>query len=209
VPGLLYADNHRDWEEWLGVHERPATVLLDPTGKQVWRHHGHIEAGALGDALRWNLVTARQLYPHFAACALQPGQRPPNFVFAFRGQELTLRKLAGKSLSLVFLRAGSSPGIETIRNLRHAGSQPGVHGLTIVAIQDGSSDGSVSFDDVIVIPDPEREISQAYGVSIWPTVVFVDAEGSVREVRSGGISTRDLKLQVSSRSTRTNSEEEC
>jgi hypothetical protein len=37
----------------------------------------------------------------------------------------------------------------------------------------------------VLVSDPERRISLAYGVNIWPTVVTLDALGVVRELRYG------------------------
>ncbi len=37
----------------------------------------------------------------------------------------------------------------------------------------------------IIVPDPQRGISLAYGVNIWPTIVFLDASGLVRKIRYG------------------------
>ena len=36
-----------------------------------------------------------------------------------------------------------------------------------------------------VVMDAKREISEFYGVNIWPTIVFIDAFGLVRRVQYG------------------------
>jgi hypothetical protein len=37
----------------------------------------------------------------------------------------------------------------------------------------------------VVVPDPECQISLAYGVNIWPTTIFLDAFGLARSIRYG------------------------
>ena len=39
--------------------------------------------------------------------------------------------------------------------------------------------------EAILVPDPDRKISLAYNVNIWPTIVSIDALGLVREIRYG------------------------
>jgi hypothetical protein len=39
-----------------------------------------------------------------------------------------------------------------------------------------------------VVPDPERAISLAYGVTIWPTTIFLDPNGFIENIRYGLIS---------------------
>jgi peroxiredoxin len=42
----------------------------------------------------------------------------------------------------------------------------------------------------VLVTDPERAIARAYGVSLWPTIVFLDAFGLVRQVRFGRVSSQ-------------------
>lgn len=39
--------------------------------------------------------------------------------------------------------------------------------------------------DLHLVPDPDRRISRAYGISCWPTVVHVDRAGRIADVRFG------------------------
>ncbi len=68
----------------------------------------------------------------------------------------------------------------------------------ILAIEDGNDEelarniaGSEE-EAVIVVSDPERQIARAYGVTMWPTIVFLDAGGIVRDVRLGLIEEDEL-----------------
>jgi hypothetical protein len=42
----------------------------------------------------------------------------------------------------------------------------------------------------IVVPDPAREISAGYGVTVWPTVIFVDSFGVVSSIRYARMENR-------------------
>jgi hypothetical protein len=35
------------------------------------------------------------------------------------------------------------------------------------------------------VADPARAISKAYGIAAWPTTVYIDPQGVVRDVRHG------------------------
>jgi hypothetical protein len=37
----------------------------------------------------------------------------------------------------------------------------------------------------ILVTDPKREIGLAYGVTLWPTIVMLDASGMVAGIRYG------------------------
>jgi len=94
----------------------------------------------------------------------------------------------------------------TIGNLHRAFAQPGIDAPLLIAINDGESGefarglAAIEEGEVIVVPDPARQTASAYGVTLWPTTVFLDAQGLVQEVRLGLISVQDLEAPVGSRS---------
>ncbi|HVD60039.1 MAG TPA: hypothetical protein VNC11_04145, partial [Gemmatimonadaceae bacterium] len=81
------------------------------------------------------------------------------------------------------------PSIEAARSQRHDG--------IVLAIHDGEDtkergkSGGYEMS-ATVVPDPSREISAAYGVSVWPTVISIDESGLVDGIRHGGISEGKL-----------------
>jgi hypothetical protein len=199
VDTLMYSDDAETWAQLLTVGGRPATVLINPSGKIVWRSDGPADLGALTDALRRNLAAGAQVSSALPSSPLRVGDRSPNFMFEFPpGQTLTLRKLAGKPAVLVFFRSPWAPGIETIHRIHRLLRQPGVEPAVLVAIDDGGDGqfarGLAAGEEgaIIVAPDPQRQISLAYGINLWPTVVWLDAEGLVRSVQFGLISQSDL-----------------
>jgi hypothetical protein len=205
VDGLMYADDAAGWEQLLSVQSRPATVLLNPDGNIAWRQDGTLDPGALAAALSANLATGAHLYPRFPWSPLRAGDRPPNFLFQFPpGQQLDLRKLAGKPVALVFFKSASPSSVETIQTLHQLFGRPGITPSVIVAIDDGD-DGQFARGlsageegGIIVVPDPQRQISLAYRIAVWPTIIFLDTNGLVRDIRFGLISQKDVQFSTGS-----------
>jgi peroxiredoxin len=120
------------------------------------------------------------------------GQPPPNFLFEYApGHELTLRKLVGRPFTIIFWKSVSRPSIETVNELQRITGRSGREGSVVLAINDGEAVEVAKQAAVenglsaTAVYDPRREISTAYGVNIWPTIIFVDALGLVRTIRYG------------------------
>jgi hypothetical protein len=202
VPGIVYAEEHDDaWERLWGiaVGRRPATFVIAATGKAAWEHHGELDTATLADALRRVLVPIRLLKVRTVTTGVRIGQAPPNFLFEHAaGHQLTLRKLVGRPVLVVFWRSAARASVDAVRALV-AARPPAWQDAVLVAIGDGEAgDGAtkgVSFDSgATIVPDPTRSISRAYGVVAWPTVVLIDARGVVREVRHGGLAAEPAEV---------------
>ena len=67
--------------------------------------------------------------------------------------------------------------------------------LAIVDVKDGR--GTKSLPDlggsVTVVPDPDRRIANAYGITVWPTTLFVDARGIVTSSSHGNTGMESAK----------------
>ncbi len=208
--GLLYADDAAAWERLLGIRSRPSIAILSPAGEVVWRQDGEI-GGGLAEAFRVHLAPGGQFFPRFVESPLRVGEPSPNFIFeAAPGEKLTLRKVAGRPAALVFFRSSSAPAVQAIGNLRRAYSQPGIEETLIIAIDDGEAGefarGLTAGDerDIVVVPDPERQISRAYGVDVWPTIVFLDSDGLVQDVRFGLIAETELQTRLQNKAAEPN-----
>ncbi len=199
--GLLFADDpDHAWEHLLEVKRRPATVVIGAAGQVVWRHEGELAIAALADALRTHSVAGGSFRPRLLQLSVRVGQFPPNFVFDYApGREATLRKLVGRPVVLVFWKSSSKPSLETLRELSNTTGEARGRGPILLAINDGepldvAKNAVAKYGlSVIAVPDPEREISLAYGVNLWPTTIFVDALGVVRDMQYGLFSVEQLK----------------
>ncbi|MDQ3081615.1 MAG: redoxin domain-containing protein, partial [Gemmatimonadota bacterium] len=166
------------------------TILIDPAGKVVAEYEGNIDNGKLVAELEKSLVAGQPVVPSMAPNTLRIGQLPPNFLFEYSpGHEVTLRKIIGRPVVVVFWRASSSQSIEVIHDLsRTSGaSQPPM----VLAVNDGDAPDAAKKAaaengvTAIVVTDPSRSIARAYGIDTWPTAVSIDALGLVRAVRNG------------------------
>ncbi len=148
---------------------------------------GALERGTLGAALDKHLAPTGNVRVTVSRLAARIGHPAPNFLFEFApGRELPLSKLRGRPVLLVFWKSSSPPSIEAVRDLQ-AGDAKSV----VFAINDGEPVDVVRRSAAkhrfaaTVVSDPKREISTAYGVNLWPTIVALDAAGLITSIRYG------------------------
>jgi len=198
--GIVFADDDRAWAHLLGVKLRPATFVLGTSGNVVWHYQGELTSADLAAALKKYLVAGGVFRPRLLQASVRIGQPPPNFLLEYApGRELTLRKLVGRPVVLVLWKSTSKPSLETLRQLEKTIGKVGGQGPVVLAINDGEAAELVKKVaaehrvSAIVVPDPAREISVAYGVNIWPTTIVIDAGGLVRDIRYGRFSVEQVK----------------
>jgi peroxiredoxin len=194
VPGVVYVEQTADeWERALGVRAQrtPSTFVVTQTGKSVWQHEGEINVSTLTDTLRRVLVAGRTARATTVTSAARIGHAPPNFLFSpAAGHGLTLRKLAGRPVILVFWKSTARLSLEAARTAATSPPDPAWKNAVVLAINDGESGDVVTKAatagfPATIVPDPNRAISRAFGVRAWPTLVFLDARGILRDVRHG------------------------
>lgn len=193
--GVIYAEEQGGaWARAFGVKttRRPLTLIVGPKGSIAWQHEGELDSETLAAALRKNLAPGGSARLRMLGLSLRIGRPAPNFLFELApGRGLTLRKLEGRPVVLVFWKSSSKPSLQAARDLQKPTGRAGGQGPVVLAINDGEASELVQKVaaenelSAIVVPDPQREISVAYGVSIWPTIVFIDAFGLVRKIRYG------------------------
>ena len=195
VEGVAYVEHQDDrWEKaWrVDVTKRPTTLVINPDGKVAWQHSGSLEAGALTETLRRALKPVRMTTPLIVNAGVRLGQAPPNFAFAHgQGGEMTLRKLSGRPVTLVFVNSDAN-GADIIRDCEYRARQHNTEDkagvvITIDAAGSPSADKQQARDSAasVVVHDAGQSIARAFGVSAWPTTVFIDARGLVRAVHHG------------------------
>lgn len=194
LPGLMFADDANAWERMFSIRNRPATVLLDTAGRERWRHEGELSISVLAETLVRHLAEGGEFFPQFLDSPLRIGEPGPNFFFdAAPGEPITLRKMVDRPVILLFWKNSSRPAMDTLASLRRVLMPEGVMDGVILIIDDGESDelaiaiATGGESGVIVVPDPDGMISNAYGIRVWPTTVFMDAAGLVREIQYGVI----------------------
>lgn len=195
VAGVVYVDAQDGaWERaWrVRVERRPATLVINSAGHVIWQHDGEIDVSAAAEALRRVLVPGRLPRVTLVSTGIRLGHAPPNFMFSHAaGSDLTLRKLLGRPVILVFWRSASAPSIEAVGAVSTSAPHGAWRNAVVLAVNDGESRetaekaAAAAKITANVVFDPARAISRAYGISAWPTVVYLDARGVVREVRQG------------------------
>lgn len=193
--GVIYAeDQDGDWGRAFGVKtaRRPVTLIAGPNGKILWQHEGDLDSSTLAAALRKVLAPGAPVRPRMLGLSLRIGRPAPNFLFELApGRGLTLRKLAGRPVTLVFWKISSKPSIEAVRDVQKPVPKAAKPGPVVLAINDGEAPelakrvATENRLSAIVVVDPQRSISLAYGVNLWPTIVSLDASGLVTTIRYG------------------------
>jgi peroxiredoxin len=118
---------------------------------------------------------------------VQPGAKAKDFTLqGTRGEKVPLSALKGKPCVLAFLKSTCAYCAEEAPRLGevlkdHAGEE-----VNLVGVAAGNDDAKAieSFAskhgvDIPFTLDPGRKVRDAFGVSIVPTVVFLDKEGNV------------------------------
>ncbi|HEY7648939.1 MAG TPA: redoxin domain-containing protein [Methylomirabilota bacterium] len=195
VDDVIYAeDQDGAWARAFGVKatRRPLTLIVAPNGKVVWQHEGDLAGEVLAAALGKGLVARGAVTVRVLRPAVTIGQLSPDFLFEYApGRRLRLRQLRGRPVTLLFWRSVSKASLETVRDVQSTTRQARAGGPIVLAINDGEPADLAQRlaaqigPSAVLVSDPERRISLAYGVNIWPTVVTLDALGVVRELRYG------------------------
>lgn len=189
------------WERVFGIKatRRPLTLIIGPNGKIAWQHEGELGSAALASVLREHLVSGGSARRRVLRSSLRIGQPPPNFLFEYAsGQPLTLRKLVGRPVILVFWKSSSKPSLEAVHDLQHATANTLGTGPVVLAINDGEAAAMArrvaaeSRLSAALVTDPDRRICLAYGVNVWPTIVSLDPTGLVRDVRYGRVGRENV-----------------
>ncbi len=192
VDGVTYAVDDGAWQKRLGIDGMGAvTALIAPNGKVVWRSEGPIDPGELASVLKKGLVAQDSIRVELLTANARIGHSPPNFLFEFSsGLEITLRKMNGRPVMIVFWRSSSQPSIDAVRAAASSAASANGSGPIVLAVNDGAGGTAAEkrpreTGSAIIVPDPDRRISSAYGIAMWPTTISIDESGLIRAISYG------------------------
>jgi peroxiredoxin len=195
TPDIVYADGDGDaWDRAFDLRgaRRPTTLLVNPSGAVVWRQDGPLDAASLAAVLAKSLVAGRAVPRTLQALNLRLGRQVPNFLFELApGHALTMRKLAGRAATVVFWRSTSRASIDVVREHQMAAHEGKEAAPLVLAVNDGEPAELARRAAIAhglsstLVTDPDRAISRAFGVSLWPTTVHVDANGVATSISYG------------------------
>ena len=201
-------DVHGGWAKALDLRPgsgEPGWAIVTPDGLAAWTHHGRIGPHDLATALDTHLRRAPDLRPKPHRHAIEPGMRigamvvhpdygdlvdmlepdcPPAPLFLPNMDKTVLAFVQHGGASGAHLRrlaAQLAPGEEDAR-----GSAP-----TLVVVVDGAAAHQADAFrremglDAVTIPDPKGQITDRFGIDVWPTTLTVDRRGVVTDVEIG------------------------
>jgi peroxiredoxin len=164
-------------------------------GEVVYHHHGSLTTDELTQVFRKHLSGGGRFSPRLLQSSVRIGRPLPNFLLGQSpGNELTFRKLSGRPAVVVFWKSSSQPSIETVLDLQKAFADTASEKPALLAICDGDPVDTARHAaaqhgiTALLVPDPDRDIAQACGITMWPTTIFVDSVGLVSNVRYGRFS---------------------
>jgi AhpC/TSA family len=190
VPRAIYTEDAESWQQALELKhvKRPMTLIVDPRGRVLWQQEGALDPEKLAAVLAKYLVKRGPVPVRLPRLNPRIGQAAPNFLFEYApGRHMPLTKLSGKAAVLIFWKSSVRPSMQAVREFQDAESGAAI----VLAINDGedpevaraaSAEGKIT---ATVVADPKRDISGAYGVNVWPTIVTISSVGVVSGIRYG------------------------
>lgn len=198
LAGVAFTDDPQGaWSKRFGLEREGMTVLVGPGGKEAWRDGGPLRLERLLEILkRLDLKDARPPRQTPVRLGLGLGLVAPDFFFqctplvATEDFLMSTTKLRGQELELCFWTTWSGASLEELRRRAALGERAG--GPRSILVNDGEDpelaarflkQHGLAFEHTAT--DADRRLSRRYGISCWPTVVRLDAEGRVAAARFG------------------------
>jgi AhpC/TSA family len=190
LDGVAFSDDQKAWADSVHFNEAPATFLIDTEGDVSWQHQGPLTFEEFVAALRAHLPSGGGFAPRVLRPSVRMGQPVPNFLFhPDADHELTLRRLTGNPVVLIFWKSTSRASLELVRDVERSIAGTRGQGPVLLAINDGEpvdvARKAAEGVNAVIVPDPEREISAVFGINVWPTTIYLDASGLVTDICFG------------------------
>jgi peroxiredoxin len=133
-----------------------------------------------------------------------PGDKPPEFTLAGTdGQVYKLSNYKGKALVINFWGTFCPPCVKEMPEFqRQFDKWKGNSSLEILAINLSEDDLTVStflrrFQlDYPILRDKNRVVERQYGLRSYPTTFFVKPDGTIMEIKVGGMTEQDIDERV-------------
>jgi peroxiredoxin len=204
--GVVFTeDQDGRWANAYGVSGRPACVLVGPRGDVVWRQESGITAEELASALDKYATGGGEIAVVPIRLSIRLGERPPDVPLRLGGgSELSLGRLNGLPVALAFWTRLSEPSLDQLEYLRYVHATRRESAPLIIAIGDGESPEQAAEIakernlPYLVLADPDRLVSRAFGVWCWPATVWIRADQRVEAV-DFGVATSYADASASSR----------
>jgi peroxiredoxin len=186
---IITEDVARGWTTAFAT-DGPSTHLINGAGEFVWRQDGGVDAGAIARAFDEHAIDAPP--PQIVPLRLRVTAGTPALDADFtddRGTRLSLRRLRGRRVVILFWKSWSAPCLRELRRLQEIAGRPG--GPFVMAVNGGERREVIADArsrhglTVPLVHDPDQIIAAMYGVRCWPTTVSINEEGIVDRVQFG------------------------
>ncbi|OXM83041.1 redoxin domain-containing protein [Paenibacillus rigui] len=171
--------------------------IIPRRSKLIW-----LFGGLLAAALTYTLLTTSLTKPNHM---IRNGSLAPDIqVTTLEGTSIKLSDYRGKGVLLNFWGSWCGPCVNEMPKLKEA-YESGIAGVEVLAVNVGESKGTIlefaqkhklTFP---ILTDPAGEAAEAYRVNGLPATFVVDAEGQVKQVVPGELtSTEQIKALLNS-----------
>ena len=126
-----------------GIEKAPATYLMNARGEFVWNRSGPPDAKSFAELGR-HLIPGRPLRYRQLRLAVQPGDRAPDFLFAFGERRMALHRLRGRRVLLIFWKSWSTPCVKELRRLQSLQDRASPDGPLVLAVNGGEDPESLA-----------------------------------------------------------------
>ena len=122
---------------------------------------------------------------------LPPGRQVPDLPLRLpSGVELSLRRLKGRSIALVFCSPRSEPSMDHLEYVREVGRGEGAPIVIGVCDTESSERVAEIVEErripFLVLADPGQRIASVFGVWCWPATIWIGPDQVVEAVDFGG-----------------------
>lgn len=178
------------WSMLFGHTGGAATYLLNARGEFVWSAEGRLDPRTVARALDEHAIEAPppQLVPlHLAVTAGEPA--PDARFVDDNGDVVTLRRLRGRAVTMVFWQSWSQPCLTELTRLQRA-HEAGTAPLILAVSGGDTREELAAVREQLgltfpLIADERQAIAGLYGVQCWPTTIAINESGLIERIQFG------------------------
>jgi peroxiredoxin len=150
---------------------------------------------------RWlkvlGVVVALSVSSAWAGGGVSPSRAAPPFSFTeLSGEQVGLAQLRGQAVIVLFGTSRCAPCRENDRLLRQYQFEYQSHGLVVLSLQAQTPRRELQRYDArfpfSLLTGQDQVVARLYGVTTWPTTIFIDREGNIRAVHRGRLTEEQL-----------------
>jgi len=191
----MVEDVARSWTRRLAIPPHiTAWRLITPNGGFTWSHDGPITPEELGRALNEHLRPSPPPHLRPIRAGVESAKYLPPIVIGDNEPNRTCPRIRFVSptqagAGVIFAKAGSRLSELQLAIAARMWRQHSENAQDLVVVLDGdetqAQELAPNYPEFELIPDPDGDIANRFGIRIWPTIVAVDGGGIVTGVRQG------------------------